>query len=437
MPQPALNAALIPLNRRGLSNGPTELVLEICGGEPGPTSLSEQTVAVPVPAGIEFDPGLVNRLLGTEKTDTRIETVLRALKLQVNKGAQVWQVTAPPFRPDIAVPADLVEEVARIDGYDSIPIHLPRGAGEPALPPAYATVEAGFRQRLIARGYFEAITYSFIAPRLAELFGPAEKTTRLANPISSEMAVMRTSLWPGLVDAAQHNLNRQVDDVRLFEIGQIFPHDSQAHLGQQNIAGVRAGWGRRPGWAQDSEEIDFYDIKQDVESILAGFLEGGWRYEPGTHPALHPGQSARIVHGDKTIGFLGALHPRLATELDLSKRMYLFEISSNIAEQAGAVQYQPISRLPSVRRDISVIVDAAISADACLAAARRGAGDALKDLQLFDVYRGQGIDSDKKSLSLGLIFQDASSTLTEHEVEAAMATVIACLFEDVGGRLRD
>lgn len=414
----------------------TALILDICGGTPGPTTRVEATQHVPARPTISFRPERVNRLLGTTITAARSAAILRALGLTVAEQDERWQVTVPAHRFDLALEADLVEEIARVEGYDQIPVRLPRGSARPALPSRLSADEQRARELLAARGYFEAVTYSFIAADKARLFQPAGALHELANPISSEMAVMRPSLWPGLAAAARHNLNRQSDDVRLFEIGGVFGGERGAAVQVNRIAGLRCGSAQVPHWSARPRETDYFDLRGDVEALLRVL---GWKavdIQPCEHPALHPGQSARVSSGTRELGWIGALHPAVARALDLDTPLFLFDIALPDERERDAPQYTPISRFPAVRRDINVLVDEDVLASDCLAAARRGGGDRLRDLQLIDVYRGQGIDSGKKSLTLGLIFQVASSTLTEQEVEAAVEHILAALRDSVGGILR-
>ena len=413
------------------------LVLEICGGVAGPCEVTEIPGAAPTPVPVAFRPKAVERLLGVAVAADRIEQILRSLDMAIDRNGEAWAVTPPAFRFDIAVEADLVEEIARVHGYDAIPLTLPEVAGRPAVAVKETAVEDAMRGCLIERGYFEAVTYSFIDPELAQRFEPDVDGMVLANPISSEMSVMRPSLWPGLVGAARYNLNRQQDDIRLFEIGMIFRTGSGGVAQTNRIAGLRCGRALPEQWGESLRDTDFYDSKQDVEALTRAMRIKGVRIEAAQHPALHPGQGADIVVDGTVIGRMGAFHPALACHLDIDKPLYLFEIDYNLAASKTASQYRPISKFPVVRRDISVVVDDAIPASACLDIAREAAGGILRDLQLFDVYQGQGIDYDKKSLTLGLIFQALSSTLVDDEVEEAVQRVVENLSQRVGGRLRE
>ena len=415
----------------------TGLILDICGGLAGPCRVTRCDAALRPPVCVSFRPTAVERLLGIAVPHARMVAILRGLEMKIDDNAIPWRVDVPPFRFDIAIEADLVEEIARIQGYDAIPVRLPRTVGVPALGDSSSPLEARARGTLSARGYFEAITYSFIDPALAKAFEPDAESVVLANPISSEMSVLRRSMWPGLVAAALHNRNRQVDDIRLFELGMVFRQDATMLHQSNQIAGLRTGPAVRMQWSDTARDTDFYDIKQDIESLLQILHQDRVAFVPTIHPGLQPGQSAAIVRNSLVIGHVGALHPALGGRLGFDKPLFLFEIDCQDIVFAEAAQFQPISKFPAVRRDIAVVVGEAVSAAACLDVAREAAGELLRDLQLFDVYRGQGIDSGKKSLALGLIFQALSSTLTDEEVEQAVRRVLAQLRERVGGTLRD
>ncbi|MGB1885546.1 MAG: phenylalanine--tRNA ligase subunit beta, partial [Gammaproteobacteria bacterium] len=438
-----------PVHQERAIERATALIVDICGGTPGPTDVAEAPAHIPQSPTVTFDPGAVNRLLGTGINDAQSEEILRNLKMEVDSSAAVWKVTPPSFRFDIALEADLVEEVARITGYDEIPVRFPRAAQQPAVSSRRSVLEQRARRKLVDRGYHEAITYSFISSELAELFCPDDTRTQLANPISSEMSIMRPSLWPGLVQAAIHNRNRQHEDLRLFESGLVFSDlkGSFAQLGA--IAGVRGGNMYGGNWALDTRSTDFFDLKQDVVELLQIWQQTEVEAVAEEVPALHPGQSAILRCNDEAVGYFGTLHPAIQARLDISIPLYLFEIFPEYLGSPALNQFAPFSKFPAVRRDLNIVVDESVTASACLAAVKGAAGAHLRDLQLFDVYRGQGIDSDKKSLTLGLIFQDVSSTLTEDEVDAAInpegislmaltkAEMAERLFEDLGLNKRE
>lgn len=417
----------------------TRLILDICGGEPGPCNITDTRNNTSTRPSITFRPKSVQRLLGMTVTEKRIEEVFKALALNIERQDEHWLVQPPSFRFDLSVEADLVEEVARVVGYGKIPSSLPRGESRPARINPETALEGDVRSCLIARGYFEAVTYSFVDPLVCEQLNPQRVGPKLANPITSEMSMMRPSLWPGLIGAAQHNLNRQQNDIRLFEIGMTFTLEGD-ELNQGNrIGGVRCGPTVHEQWGENSRDVDFYDFKQDVMGLSQALHLTGVRATAAEIPGLHPNCGA-ILSGDiGEIGCLGKLHPAIARNLGIGTSLYLFEINHNLGWTATAnpAQYRPISRFPAVRRDISIVVDESTPFSECLNVVQEAAGQLLRDLELFDVYRGQGIDSDKKSLSLGLIFQAISSTLVDREVDEAVRRVVKSLSQRVEGSLRE
>lgn len=368
-----------------------------------------------------------------------IEKIFIALELDIERQDEHWLIKPPTFRFDLSTEADLVEEIARVVGYERIPSSLPLGESRPAQTTVKTTLEVDARDCLIARGYFEAVTYSFVDPIMCEQLDPQRVGPKLTNPISSEMSMMRPSLWPGLISAAQHNLNRQQGDIRLFEIGMIFTLEGD-QLNQTNkLGGLRCGPTTHEQWGEEPREIDFYDFKQDVMSLVRALHIEGIQVTAAEVPGLHPNCGVVLVNNTGEIGRFGALHPAITRDFGIGKTLYLLEINHEAGSTttANPAQYRPISRFPVVRRDISIIVDESIPFSACLNAVQEVAGESLRDLELFDVYRGQGIDSDKKSFSLGLIFQAISSTLVDREVDEAVHRVVESLSRRVGGSLRE
>ena len=415
----------------------TALIVDICGGTPGSVAVTEDSRHMPARAAVTLRPRAVGALLGIDLDDTRVRDILLALDMAVEAGADGWRVIPPSFRFDIAHEVDLIEEVARVHGYAALPAALPVGQARPALPVMDTARERDMRALLGSRGFFEAITYSFIDPDLARLLEPEGAPVALSNPISSEMSVMRRSLWPGLLNAARHNLNRRHDAVRLFEIGMVFRDDGAGLRQARQVGAVAGGRALPEQWGAGPRECDFFDLKQDVDTLLQSMGYVDRRYAPAPDPALHPGQSASLLVHHTEVGRIGALHPRIALALDIDKSLFLFEIDIDSLPESGTRAFAPLSKYPPVRRDISVVVGETISAQDCLSVAREAGGALLRDLQLFDVYRGQGIDSDKKSLTMGLIFQTASRTLTEDEVEIAREQIVDALAQRVGGTLRE
>ena len=272
---------------------------------------------------------------------------------------------------------------------------------------------------------------------MSKQFEPQVEPLALANPISSDMAVMRPSLWPGLSKAVQYNQNRQQGRVRLFESGQRFIPAAEGLQQEVMLSGIVTGSRQPEGWANGAEKIDFFDVKADVEAILAQSAAGvTFRFEPVEHPALHPGQSARILNGDEQVGLMGALHPQLVADLDLNGPVFVFELALAKICQGQLPRFEELSRYPEVRRDIALVVDRTVLAEDLLSCIRAEAGAHLKNLRLFDVYEGKGIDPHRKSMAIGLTLQDSSRTLTDDEVNAVMDRVLQSLEQGFNATLR-
>jgi phenylalanyl-tRNA synthetase beta chain len=415
----------------------SDLIVQICGGEPGPTTVAEAPAALPARSAIPFRHAAIERLLGITLPPERVRGSLEALNCVVTSAGDDLSVTPPPFRFDLELEADLLEELARIVGYDNIPATLPTTTMRLPAASVRRDRDAAIRAQLIAQGYYEAITYSFINEQDCLAVAPDKRPHRLENPITSDMSVMRTSIWPGLLKAAAYNLNRQAEDVRFFELGLVFEHTEKGLEQRHVLGGIALGKVRPEQWGAAAEKVDYYDIKQDVENIIARLGQAVPEWRSDNDPALHPGQSALLTLDGAVAGRVGVLHPSLARHFDLAPRAVLFELELECLPADKVPAFEPISKFPSVRRDLSVVVDRDVMAGAIVDAAREAAGDSLKHLQLFDEYRGQGIDSDKKSLTIGLIFQARSSTLRDEEIEATMERVMATLRAGFGGTLRD
>ena len=417
----------------------TALILEIVGGEPGPVIEAVEDSALPSIARVTLRNDRVTQMLGMQLPAADVDTYLRNLGLDVTSaGEGVWEVSVPSHRFDISLEIDLIEELARLYGYNRLPVSAPTASLNLTAKPETRGELPILRRLLIARGYQEAITYSFVEPGLNKLFDPEHEPLALANPISADMAVMRTSLWPGLAKAVQHNLNRQQSRVRLFESGLRFVPQAGGELLQEPmLAGIACGVRQPEGWANGNDKLDFYDVKGDVEALLGqGGALASFSFEPAEHPALHPGQTARIIRNGETVGWLGALHPQLVTELDLQAPVFAFELSLNKITEGRLPQFKELSRFPEVRRDIAVLVDKTVAAENLLGTIRSVAGENLTNLRLFDVYEGKGIDPNRKSLAIGLTMQHSSRTLTDDEVNAVMDKVIESLEQGFNATLR-
>ena len=416
----------------------TALILEIVGGEPGPIVEAAEQGALPTLKQITLRNERITQMLGMQMSEADVVGYLKGLGLGVSAQAEgQWQVDVPSHRFDISIEVDFIEELARLYGYNRLPVSAPTAALTLAGKPETRGELPALRRLLVARGYHEAITYSFIEPGLSKQFEPQVEPLALANPISSDMAVMRPSLWPGLSKAVQYNQNRQQGRVRLFESGQRFIPAAEGLQQEVMLSGIVTGSRQPEGWANGAEKIDFFDVKADVEAILAQSAAGvTFRFEPVEHPALHPGQSARILNGDEQVGLMGALHPQLVADLDLNGPVFVFELALAKICQGQLPRFEELSRYPEVRRDIALVVDRTVLAEDLLSCIRAEAGAHLKNLRLFDVYEGKGIDPHRKSMAIGLTLQDSSRTLTDDEVNAVMDRVLQSLEQGFNATLR-
>ncbi len=416
----------------------TALLLEVVGGEAGPIveAVSEQHLPRIAPVTLRAD--RIAQMLGMEMDPSQVEQLLNNLGLATQAdGAGQWTVNVPSHRFDISLEVDLIEELARLYGYNNLPVRYPQARLAPQARPETRGELPNLRRLLVARGYQEAITYSFIDPKMFELFSPGVEPLLLANPISSDMAAMRASLWPGLVKALQHNLNRQQDRVRLFESGLRFVGQLGNLAQEPMIAGVATGSRLPEGWANGRDTIDFFDVKADVEALLgySGAL-GDFTFVAGKHPALHPGQTAEIQREGKTVGYLGALHPELAKVLDLDRPVFVFELVLADVVEGRLPKFSELSKFPETRRDLALIAGRDVASQDVLDVIRDNAGEWLTDLRLFDVYQGKGIDPDRKSLAVGLTWQHPSRTLNDDEVNTTLHTILTSLEQRLNTTLR-
>jgi phenylalanyl-tRNA synthetase beta chain len=416
----------------------TALLLSIVGGEPGPVVEIVNKAGLPDRNPVTLRKARIARVLGLEFTDTEVEENLTRLGMQVTAIPEGWIVNPPSWRFDIAIEADLLEELARLYGYNRLPVAAPTVALSLKEGDESKVELSRLRDDLISRGYSEAITYSFIAPELLAKFEPEATPVELMNPISADMAVMRTSLWPGLVSTVIHNLNRQQESVSVFESGLRFVKTGDNLVQDKMLAGALCGWREAENWVNKPEKVDFYDIKGDVQALLSHTCEAqAFSFEARHHHALHPGQSAAIIKDGKVIGWVGAMHPQLQQQLDLSETVFLFEIELAAIQTAKLPAFSELSKFPEVRRDIAVIVDESVTSDQVLNIIRKHGGEKLTDLTLFDIYRGKGIEIHRKSLALGLTFRDSSRTLKDEEINKIINQVIEALSAACGASLRN
>lgn len=415
----------------------TQLVLDICGGVAGPVNEVASEANLPKPQAIKLRSDRIKRVLGVAVEGAEVERILTTLGLSCSAIEGGWQVTAPSFRFDINIEVDLIEEIGRIFGYDNLPTTRP--SPDMVMQPQTELKLPIYQLRriLVQRGYQEAITYSFVDPKVQQVLTPELPGVELANPISSDMSVMRTTLWSGLVQALSYNANRQQDRIRLFETGRRFVQMDDELAQEPVIAGLIYGEVDPEQWAESGRKVDFYDAKGDVEALLrAGGIEDA-RFEVGENPALHPGQSAMIMRAGEAIGWLGKVSPVVAKKLDIPSNVYLYELSLEALTEARLPAFKALSKFPSIRRDIAIIVNEDISLQSVQDCIKTAAPVILKELKLFDIYTGKGIDSGKKSLAIALNLQDDSKTLTDDDVDNAVTLILNALSGELNAKLRE
>jgi phenylalanyl-tRNA synthetase beta chain len=420
----------------------TALLMEIGGGQAGPVQVTRPTGATAqaggAPEWVALRRSRVARLLGAEVPDAEIRAVLAAISERVEDLPAGWRVRRPAHRYDIRIEADLIEEIARLRGFDSI-------AERHALAPqvaGYATESRVPGDRLLSamadRGYREVITYSFVDPVLQRQLFPDAPALALSNPISAELSEMRVSLWTGLLLAARENLRRQQSRVRLFEMGKKFQVRGTQLNEIETLSGIAAGSRWPEQWGSPREALDFYDVKADIEDVLE--LTGdaqSIRFEADSLSCLRPGRAARIYRGKIAIGWLGEIHPQIVKSANLSNTVFFFELETESAFILNTLKSKEISKFPSVRRDLSIVIDESVPLAVLQENVTVSASGLLSELRVFDVYRGPGVDSGRKSIALGLILQDSSRTLTDVDADSVVTAVVARLRDELSATIRD
>jgi phenylalanyl-tRNA synthetase beta chain len=418
----------------------TALLLDIVGGEPGPVQVTRAAAggAANGEGWVSLRRARLARLLGAAVPDDEVHGVLCAISDHVEATPDGWRVHQPPHRFDIRIEEDLIEEVARLRGFDSIAEShavAPQVAGE-------STESRVISDRLLTvmadRGYREVITYSFVDPNVQQQLFPETPSLQLANPISADLSAMRVSLWIGLVQACRENLRRQQSRVRLFEMGKKF-HIQDAELHEiETLAGIATGTRWPEQWGSAREPLDFYDVKADVMAALSLTGDASTvRFEADALTCLRPGRTARIYRGATAVGWLGELHPQVARAINLSSTAFLFELEIESAFVSKPLQLIKISKFPSIRRDLSIVVDENVPLAVLQENVTVSGSGLLSELRVFDVYRGPGVESGRKSIALGLILQDSSRTLTDVDADAVMTAVVARLRDGLNATIRD
>ncbi|MBN8480015.1 MAG: phenylalanine--tRNA ligase subunit beta [Xanthomonadales bacterium] len=416
----------------------TALLLAIAGGSAGRVVEAVAAQYIPQRAPVRLRRARLERILGVSIDDAEVMRILAAIGAGAAATEQGWAITPPAARFDLAIEEDLIEEVARLHGYDNIPSRAPRGEISPPPVPEGRVAIAAMRDQLVARDYAEAITYAFVGGDLLETWGLTDGGIALANPISAELAVMRTSLLPGLVAALAANLARQQERVRLFEIGRRYIAGDPSPVETRRIAGVATGPAVATQWSEPARALDFFDIKGDVESLLAlaGAASDDVAFRAGGPAWLHPGRSATVLRGEVVLGHVGALAPRLQKALDLGVDVYAFDLDVDGLAARTLPVAAALSRFPSVRRDLSFTLPATVAWAEVEEALRAAVGPLLVDVFVFDQYLGPNLGEGVKSLATGLILQDGSRTLTDQDADRCVALAVAALQTGYKAKLR-
>ncbi|UHQ19600.1 phenylalanine--tRNA ligase subunit beta [Lysobacter sp. KIS68-7] len=419
----------------------TRLIVEIAGGAPGPITEAVLAQHLPKAQPVRLRRERLARVLGERVPDAEVERILRALGLQVTAADDGWQIVPPTRRFDIAIEEDLVEEIARIHGYDKVPATLPGGGTRLVSPTETRVEDTTVRRHLASRDLLEAVNYAFVDATLLTKWHAMDGAVPLANPLSAELGVMRTQLLPGLTDALARNTARQQPRVRLFELGKVFKASpGNAPIETQRIAAVACGPVAGEQWDAKARTVDFHDLKGDLES-LAAMCGARLAFRPTQAPDGHPGRSADVFRlaadGTETrIGWIGQLHPRLQRALDLDQDVVAFELDLAPLLARQIPHAHALSKYPSVRRDLAFVVAESVAWGAVKATVEAAAGAILRDVLLFDRYAGAGVESGFKSLAMGLILQDESRTLTDRDVEQVVSEVVSALQQKHGAVMR-
>ena len=414
----------------------TELLVAIVGGRPGPVTESLVKESLPVAAEVTLRHQRLHDLLGVEIEAQQVDEALARLGLDVvERTEDGWRVVAPSHRFDIAIEADLVEEICRVYGYNNIPSTQPTTDLNLRAVALEESPEGELKRFLAVSGLQEVITYTFIEPGLQSLLGAGKKPLALANPMSGEQSVMRTNMLPGMVDALRANTVRQQDRVAIFELGLVFEPSNEGLRQPRRLAGLL--WGRRndESWHTVNDGVDFYDVKGLVDGLCEWAGLEDVTFSAAEHVVLHPGQSARVSIGEQNLGFIGRLHPKIESDLELDG-VYVFELDADKILARPRRSHASVSRFPSVRRDVAVLLPRSVPAFEIEKVVRGAAGKNLTEFRLFDVYEGKGIDSNEKSVAIGLTFQSQTATLTDEAVGTAAGVVVDALAEGLGARQR-
>ncbi len=413
----------------------TSLMVEICGGKPGPVVITEDTSELPEISVVELTRERIQQQLKIVLSDERIYSILKTLGFGVEIADKGFRCVVPSWRFDVSIEQDLVEEIARIYGYNNLPTTLPAQVLNMAKVAESETPLIRLKHYLVDQDIQEVITYSFVDPKIQSLFSDSSEGICLTNPIASNLAEMRQSLIPGLVEAVRYNVNRQATRVRLFETGQCFIKHGKS-IDQSERIGIALYGLSRPLHFNDDKSVDFFDIK----GIIEGFsqLNGGsaFDWKAADHPALAPGQTASLSMHGQVQGYVGKLHPRLARKFDLPKSLLLADFTLNSILVGQVTAFKAISRYPKVVRDLSVFVDEEIAWQQIVDSIRSLSDDRIQAIELFDVYRGAGVRPGQQSMALSLTLQDPLKTLDDSAIQELVDQAVCVLSDQVGAELR-
>jgi phenylalanyl-tRNA synthetase beta chain len=427
----------------------SQLILDICGGEAGP--VDDQIVNIPQRAPVKMRVARANRIIGVQINADEIAEIFTRLGLEFERDGEVFSVTPPSYRFDIEIEEDLIEEVARIYGFERIPARPPVATSEMRRTNETQWSIHEIRHALAARDYAETVNFSFVDAEWEQDFAGNDKPVRLLNPIASQMSVMRTTLFGSLISVLRSNLNRRADRVRVFEAGRVFLHDPSIKAGEltvegfaqpKMVGGLAYGPALEEQWGAPSRAVDFFDVKGDLDALFAPAVA---RFVKTGHPALHPGRSARVELNGRAVGWIGELHPRWMQKYDLPNAPILFEIEADALMQRALPSPTEVSKFPPVRRDIAVVVDQKIEVQALLDEMQKALSeDACKTVQrvaLFDEFRPKsntsgGLAPNEKSLAFRVTLQDTGGTLQDETVDLAIKTLVDRLARVYGARLR-
>lgn len=414
----------------------TQLIMDHAGGKPGPVVIESLDAHLPVRHAVTLRRARLDRVLGVQVPAADVTRILESLGMVVEADSEGWRATPPGRRFDIAIEDDLIEEVARIHGYDQIPTTLPAAGAAIYAPTETRITQQALRAHMVARDWQEALCFAFVELPLLERWGMAEQHVALANPLSAELGIMRTALLPGLAQTLAYNVARQQNRVRLFELGNVFHADgSNAPIENTQFAAVATGDAVAEQWAIGARAFDIFDIKGEVEA-LAAMAQCALTFVPSTPAHAHPGRSADILRDGQRIGWVGQLHPRLQKQLDVDTPVFAFELDVNAMVQRTVPRAETLSKFPTVRRDLAVVVPEATAWGDFAQTVRDAAGPVLRNLRLFDVYAGKGIDAGEKSFAFALVLQDETRTLTDTDANTVVDAVVAGVSGAYGARVR-